>query len=67
MKKEYYKLFLLKYFQSLCSYLLIYNFILDVAIGAPYEDGNGVVYIYHGSHTGIHKKYVQVCEMIKNY
>ncbi|GIY43595.1 integrin alpha-9 [Caerostris extrusa] len=31
----------------------------DVAIGAPYEDGNGVIYIYHGSRTGMNVEYVQ--------
>ena len=36
--------------------------ILDVAIGAPFEDeGSGAVYIYHGSVLGIKTQYVQVC------
>ncbi|GBL83085.1 Integrin alpha-9 [Araneus ventricosus] len=31
----------------------------DIAIGAPYEDGSGVVYIYHGSRSGMNVQYVQ--------
>ncbi|KAJ0180782.1 hypothetical protein K1T71_004186 [Dendrolimus kikuchii] len=33
----------------------------DIAVGAPYGGayGRGVVYIYHGSETGIHEKYSQ--------
>ncbi|KAG8193263.1 hypothetical protein JTE90_027007 [Oedothorax gibbosus] len=32
----------------------------DVAIGAPYENDHGVVYIYHGSRNGINVKYAQM-------
>lgn len=31
----------------------------DVAIGAPYEAGTGVVYIYNGAKTGLYHKYSQ--------
>ena len=31
----------------------------DVAIGAPYEAGTGVVYIYNGAKTGLYQKYSQ--------
>lgn len=34
-------------------------FFLDFAVGAPYE-GNGAVYIYHGSKDGVVKTYAQV-------
>lgn len=32
----------------------------DFAVGAPYEDGRGAVYIYHGSRNGVREKYSQV-------
>lgn len=36
-------------------------FVLDVAIGAPYEDGGeGVVYIYRGSKKGLVETPMQV-------
>ena len=31
----------------------------DVAIGAPYEEGSGAVYIYNGAKNGLHKKFSQ--------
>ncbi|XP_015907173.1 integrin alpha-9 [Parasteatoda tepidariorum] len=31
----------------------------DIAIGAPYEDEKGAVYIYHGSASGMNIEYVQ--------
>lgn len=34
---------------------------VDVAVGAPYEDMNGVVYIFNGSADGLSKKPAQVC------
>lgn len=34
--------------------------VVDFAVGAPYENGRGAVYIYHGSEKGVRKKYSQV-------
>ncbi|XP_064455456.1 integrin alpha pat-2-like isoform X2 [Ornithodoros turicata] len=34
----------------------------DVAIGAPYENGHGAVYIYHGTKTSIRTQYAQRIE-----
>ncbi|KAM4698805.1 integrin alpha-6 isoform 2-T2 [Rhinophrynus dorsalis] len=34
----------------------------DIAVGAPYDDGFGKVYIYHGSRNGIMKEPAQVIE-----
>ena len=36
-------------------------FLLDVAVGAPYE-GNGVVYIFRGSRAGLIEEYSQRIE-----
>lgn len=33
---------------------------LDFAVGAPYEDNGGAVYIYHGSKSGKLQKPTQV-------
>ncbi|VDO73948.1 unnamed protein product, partial [Schistosoma margrebowiei] len=33
----------------------------DFAVGAPYEDNGGAVYIYHGSKSGKLQKPTQVC------
>ena len=38
---------------------MLFFYFLDFAVGAPYE-GKGAVYIFHGSATGVVKKYVQV-------
>ncbi|XP_023240631.1 integrin alpha-4-like isoform X3 [Centruroides sculpturatus] len=32
---------------------------LDIAIGAPYEDERGAVYIYHGAENGVKQNHVQ--------
>ena len=42
----------------------LFSTVSDLAIGAPYggEDGNGVVYIYHGSQNGIITDIQQVGE-----
>lgn len=34
----------------------------DIAVGAPYEDDKGAVYIYHGSENGMKVQYVQKIE-----
>ena len=31
----------------------------DIAVGAPYEDGSGVVYIYNGAASGIRTGHAQ--------
>lgn len=31
----------------------------DVGIGAPYEDGKGAIYIYHGTSSGLNPEYTQ--------
>ncbi|XP_054708704.1 integrin alpha-9-like [Uloborus diversus] len=31
----------------------------DIVIGAPYEDGSGAIYVYHGSKSGLSKLFVQ--------
>lgn len=33
---------------------------VDIAIGSPYEDDHGAVYIYFGTSSGIQKEYSQV-------
>lgn len=33
--------------------------ILDIAIGAPYEDSSGVLYVYNGYREGVWPKYTQ--------
>lgn len=35
-------------------------FWIDIAVGAPYEDKKGAVYIYHGSRSGLKTNYAQV-------
>lgn len=42
------------------THALIILMILDLVIGAPYQDEGGAVYIYHGSTNGLSEKPVQV-------
>lgn len=38
-------------------YFILY--LLDIAVGAPYEEGTGVVYIYNGNTPRMEDKYSQ--------
>ena len=38
---------------------------LDIAIGAPYENERGAIYIYYGERNGINSIYAQVRNFLR--
>lgn len=40
-------------------FIFYFVYLLDIAVGAPYEEGTGVVYIYNGKTPRMEDKYSQ--------
>lgn len=50
---------LVRYGVCLFVLLLLFFIFLDIAVGAPYEEGTGAVYIYNGNTPKMEDKYSQ--------